>query len=452
MPSIQLIALTALCVHYSTLTILMHLSRTAQQTSTYRASSAVVMTELSKLIISFILALYDSFQQETQPTSRPSPHSRFEPQFDSLPEEDEEGDDLNPFVGSEQLEGIEMTDREIWRTEDSRRNEDSDHLISDMLSQLQSNPSNARERTISSEVYMPSQAGQRRRLISGNGTTSPDKPAFHLVPPISDHSHRMSVQASPQLTRPSQNHHSPSHSLSRLLEALGHLRTSVFSQDWLCLGIPAVMFVVQNNLQYLAASNLSVPLFQMTYQLKILTTALCSVLLLKRRLKKTQWASLIILATGVAIVQLSSQETSRTTEMEELSEGLKGGTEPMIRGNRSHKMNQLVGLMAVVSACLSSGFASVYLERLLKSTGTKTSTHSNSPELNKKRAALHPPSPASVHKPTLATPSTSIWIRNIQLSSFGLIVSILIVILENHIQDPIAFLSRAMRELSSAES
>jgi hypothetical protein len=29
------------------------------------------------------------------------------------------------------------------------------------------------------------------------------------------------------------------------------------------------MFVIQNNLQYLAASNLSVPLFQITYQLKV---------------------------------------------------------------------------------------------------------------------------------------------------------------------------------------
>ena len=35
------------------------------------------------------------------------------------------------------------------------------------------------------------------------------------------------------------------------------------------LAIPALLFTIQNNLQYVASSNLSVPTFQITYQLKV---------------------------------------------------------------------------------------------------------------------------------------------------------------------------------------
>lgn len=45
-------------------------------------------------------------------------------------------------------------------------------------------------------------------------------------------------------------------------------------------------------------------LHQVTYQLKILTTALFSVSMLGRRLGIYQWLSLLILMTGVALVQV----------------------------------------------------------------------------------------------------------------------------------------------------
>lgn len=45
---------------------------------------------------------------------------------------------------------------------------------------------------------------------------------------------------------------------------------------------------------------------QVTYQLKILTTALFSVLMLRKSLSKVQWVSLLLLFGGVAIVQVSA--------------------------------------------------------------------------------------------------------------------------------------------------
>ena len=52
------------------------------------------------------------------------------------------------------------------------------------------------------------------------------------------------------------------------------------------------------------------PPLQVTYQLKILTTALFSVFLLGRSLNKLKWLSLVVLMFAVALVQVSLQCTS----------------------------------------------------------------------------------------------------------------------------------------------
>uniref|UniRef100_A0A667ZLN8 Solute carrier family 35 member A3b n=1 Tax=Myripristis murdjan TaxID=586833 RepID=A0A667ZLN8_9TELE len=112
------------------------------------------------------------------------------------------------------------------------------------------------------------------------------------------------------------------------------------------LAVPAGIYTLQNNLLYVALSNLDAATYQVTYQLKILTTALFSVTMLGKRLGCNQWLSLLILMAGVALVQSAdaSQQTS-------LSAGF-----------------QFVGLMAVLTACFSSGFAGVYFEKILKET------------------------------------------------------------------------------------
>ena len=110
------------------------------------------------------------------------------------------------------------------------------------------------------------------------------------------------------------------------------------------LSIPALLYTVQNNILILALKNLDAATYQVTYQLKILTTAGFSVLLLQKQLHFTQWFSLILLTVGVALVQIPGAEV--------LS----------IHPER----NRLTGLISVLVACFSSGFAGVFYEKLLK--------------------------------------------------------------------------------------
>ncbi|GAA5970115.1 hypothetical protein JCM11641_000275 [Rhodosporidiobolus odoratus] len=144
--------------------------------------------------------------------------------------------------------------------------------------------------------------------------------------------------------------------------------TEVFSNDCWKLSIPACLYVIQNNLQFVAASNLDVPTFQVTYNLKILTTALFSVLLLRRRLSGRKWFALLFLAAGVGVVQLQSTAAAGSSS-----------------SHGSHEMDKSKGLLAVFCACMTSGLAGVYFEMVLK--GSKA----------------------------------DLWIRNVQLSIFSLL-------------------------------
>lgn len=120
--------------------------------------------------------------------------------------------------------------------------------------------------------------------------------------------------------------------------------------------LPAMLYVVQNNLQYVAVSNLDAPTFQVMYQLKILTTAIFSVVILRRTLLITQWGAIVTLMIGVALVQLDG----------DLSTAAAAG--------KAHQTEQSTtnGLLAVVAACMCSGFAGVYFEKILKTAGSQT--------------------------------------------------------------------------------
>ena len=111
--------------------------------------------------------------------------------------------------------------------------------------------------------------------------------------------------------------------------------------------VPSAVYLIQNNLLYVAASNLDVATYQITYQLKILTTAIFAVTMLNKKLISTQWLSLLILIAGVAMVQLSDVKESKSSA-------------------NVAEQSKVVGFTAALSACCLSGFAGVYFEKILK--------------------------------------------------------------------------------------
>ncbi|XP_023243038.1 UDP-N-acetylglucosamine transporter-like isoform X2 [Centruroides sculpturatus] len=147
--------------------------------------------------------------------------------------------------------------------------------------------------------------------------------------------------------------------------------------ETLKLVVPAALYTIQNNLLFLALSNLDAATYQVTYQLKILTTALFSVSMLHKHLEVPQWLALVLLMVGVALVQWPSDIPSKNIVEKSAS-------------------SQFVGLTSVLAACFSSGFSGVYFEKLLK----------GSPQ--------------------------SLWIRNIQLSIFGFLLGWAAVVIQDY--------------------
>ena len=107
-------------------------------------------------------------------------------------------------------------------------------------------------------------------------------------------------------------------------------------RDTLMLGVPGGLYLLQNNIIFVALTHLDAATYQVTYQLKILTTAVFSVAMLGKRLERRQWLALGLLFVGVALVQLPTVGEGAPAEPE-------------------RERNVAVGLAAVLAACLAVG-------------------------------------------------------------------------------------------------
>ena len=84
--------------------------------------------------------------------------------------------------------------------------------------------------------------------------------------------------------------------------------------DTLKMLVPAGVYAIQNNLLFVAISHLDAVTFQVSYQMKTLTTAMFTVLMLKKTFSSSKWFALIILSLGVALVQVPSSPTPKPEE------------------------------------------------------------------------------------------------------------------------------------------
>lgn len=133
---------------------------------------------------------------------------------------------------------------------------------------------------------------------------------------------------------------------------VGNLIENIFRDPWDCIlvSVPGVIYTIQNNLLFVGYSSLDAVTFQISYQLKIFTTAMFFRLILGRQLSKAQWLSLATLFLGVVFTQING------LTMHENDTNTNAST-----------LDFVVGLISVLLACTCSGFAGVFFEKLLKS-------------------------------------------------------------------------------------
>uniref|UniRef100_A0A914Y7I5 UDP-galactose transporter n=1 Tax=Panagrolaimus superbus TaxID=310955 RepID=A0A914Y7I5_9BILA len=186
-----------------------------------------------------------------------------------------------------------------------------------------------------------------------------------------------------------------SKSLNSVLRSLKyHFCTNFF--DTLKVGVPALIYTIQNVLLYIAVENLEAATYMVTYQMKILTTAGFTVLMLDRKLSVFQWLSLVVLIAGVALVQINAGKIqSPTMSPLDLFNDTTTTTAPAVK-EVLHQGNPLYGLLAVLAACVLSGFAGIYFEKILKGS------------------------------------NVSIWMRNIQLAILSIPCGIIIIAIKDH--------------------
>ncbi|KAM0789843.1 hypothetical protein ACM66B_006690 [Microbotryomycetes sp. NB124-2] len=364
-----LLSLVALTLHYSVLSIVLHVSRRSSGPR-YHASSAILVTELFKAALAAAFVLLSG---ELRPRVAERKRARFEAaEREALAEANE------PAWITSNGSAIEVDER---ASQESHR---------DWLEQRTDAPVTPSPRRRS--------LGSLRVDVALAKADLPPPPTFALIPATP--APEPSPMRMPNTEGLYPNRPSLVVSASTAAEDVvdgDWWRTLVeitFGRDSWKLAIVAGLFTLQNNLQYVASGNLSVPMFQLAYQLKIPATALCSIVLLHRSLSQQQWTSLFALTAGVGIVQLGSVSTgSRLKASRDLSEHelLHGAAPP------SH----VLGLLAVVAACLSSGFAGCYFEKILKA-------------------------PTTTNQPQ----RPSVWIRNVQLSLVGIATGLPVAMFE----------------------
>jgi solute carrier family 35 (UDP-sugar transporter), member A1/2/3 len=152
--------------------------------------------------------------------------------------------------------------------------------------------------------------------------------------------------------------------------------------DTLKMFVPAILFLLQNGLFSQALGSLPAPVFQLTFQSKLILTAFLSVIILNHNYSIKQWLCLTTMSIGAALLALDTE-----------------GSIAVIDSFRNlHLPSLILGLVQVVAGCLASSFAGVYFEKILKHNANVSYGISSAP--------------------------TSMWMRSIQLTFFTVLISL----------------------------
>ncbi|EAS36323.3 UDP-galactose transporter [Coccidioides immitis RS] len=193
----------------------------------------------------------------------------------------------------------------------------------------------------------------------------------------------------------------------------GSLAAAIFTGDSWKLAVPAALYTISNSLQYIALSNVEAVQFQVTYQLKLIATAVFGAMVMRKSLPYAKWMILLLLVAGVALVQIppvDPHELDRRTHvylprrlsdlqqfgvaagpvLRKRSATYEGIQDDMIQGHPV--FNARTGLLTTLGACFASGLAGLSFEKVLRD----------------------------------STQSTSVWIRNVQLAIYSIFPALFI--------------------------
>lgn len=112
--------------------------------------------------------------------------------------------------------------------------------------------------------------------------------------------------------------------------------------------VPALLYLGQNNLQYIAVGLLDAATYTVTYQTKTIWSGIFSVFLLGKVLKINKWLGLAMLSVGVGVVQLSGVSKAKES------------------GSHLEASQRAQGFMIILLAAALSSLAGVYFEKILK--------------------------------------------------------------------------------------
>jgi solute carrier family 35 (UDP-sugar transporter), member A1/2/3 len=120
-------------------------------------------------------------------------------------------------------------------------------------------------------------------------------------------------------------------------------------RNTLLLTVPASAYNLQMSLEYVALANLNAAVFSVLVQTKLLFTATFAAMVLRKKLKYVQVISLVLLTSGVMLCNLSNAKDNSSA---------------------AASLETIKGVTATLGIALSSGFASVYTEKVIKAQGS----------------------------------------------------------------------------------
>lgn len=135
-------------------------------------------------------------------------------------------------------------------------------------------------------------------------------------------------------------------------------------RNTILMGVPAACYSLQMTLEYIALANLDAAIFSVLVQTKLLATAGCAVLVLRKKIKKVQLISLMLLTIGVMLCNMKDFGKSSNNARR------------LIEGGRDLQQLEDVtpettkGIVATLAIAACSGFASVYTEKVIKAKRT----------------------------------------------------------------------------------